>query len=33
MIAMTSAQPKPLGREPAEAMAFFDAIVAAIGEG
>jgi CubicO group peptidase (beta-lactamase class C family) len=30
VIAMTAAQPKPLGREPVEAMAFFDAIVAEI---
>ncbi len=30
VIAMTSAQPEPLGREPVEAMAFFDTLVAAI---
>jgi CubicO group peptidase (beta-lactamase class C family) len=30
VIAMTAAQPKPLGREPVEAMAFFDAIVAEV---
>lgn len=30
VIAVTSAQPEPLGKEPVEAMAFFDAVVAAI---
>lgn len=30
VIAMTSAQPEPLYREPVEAMAFFDALIAAI---
>lgn len=30
VIAVTSAQPEPLGKEPVETMAFFDAVVAAI---